>query len=160
ATPYRHGSKEKAEAFFLHGMTQAMHRLTDQAHPAFPVTIYYAFKQVETAGDGGITSTGWETFLDAGIRAGFGGTGAWPVRTELGNRMIGSGTNALASRIVLVCRPRSADALTPTRREFVTALKAELPVALRHLQAENIAPVDLAQASIGPGMAVYTRYSK
>jgi putative DNA methylase len=160
ATPYRHGSKEKAEAFFLDGMTQAMHRLAVQAHPAFPVTIYYAFKQSETESAEGTASTGWETFLDAVIRAGFGISGTWPMRTELGNRMIGSGTNALASSIVLVCRPRPASAPTATRREFVAALKRELPLALTHLQRGNIAPVDLAQAAIGPGMAVYTRYSK
>lgn len=106
ATPYRHGSKEKAETFFLEGMTQAMHRLAEQGHPAFPVTIYYAFKQSETEGVDGTTSTGWETFLDAVIRAGFAISGTWPMRTELSNRMIGSGTNALASSIVLVCRPR------------------------------------------------------
>ncbi|MFZ1550243.1 MAG: hypothetical protein WAV53_02450, partial [Anaerolineae bacterium] len=132
ATPYRHGSKEKAEAFFLDGMTQAMHRLAEQAHPAFPVTIYYAFKQAETDSTDGTASTGWDTFLDAVIRAGFGVSGTWPMRTELGNRMIGSGSNALASSIILVCRKRPADAPTATRREFVTALKTELPVALVH----------------------------
>jgi putative DNA methylase len=141
-------------------MTQAMHRLADQSHPNFPVTIYYAFKQSETETTEGTTSTGWETFLDAVIRAGFGISGTWPMRTELGNRMIGSGTNALASSIVLVCRKRPENAPTATRREFVAALKAELPVALAHLQRGNIAPVDLAQAAIGPGMAVYTRYEK
>src|SRR5439155_18014274 len=101
ATPHRHGGKEKAEAFFLDGMTKGMHRLAEQAHPAFPVTIYYAFKQSETESTEGISSTGWETFLDAVIRAGFAISGTWPIRTELGNRMIGSGTNALASSIVL-----------------------------------------------------------
>jgi putative DNA methylase len=160
ASPYRHGSRDKAESFFLNGMTQAMHRLAEQAHPSFPVTIYYAFKQSETQGAEGTTSTGWETFLDAVIRAGFGISGTWPIRTELSNRMIGSGTNALASSIVLVCRANPAHALTATRREFAAALKAELPAALRHLQAGNIAPVDLAQAAIGPGMAVFTRYAK
>jgi putative DNA methylase len=158
ATLYRHGSKEKAEAFFLDGMTQAMHRLAEQAHPAFPVTIYYAFKQAERDGADGTTNTGWDTFLAAVIEAGFAISGTWPMRTELGNRMIGSGANALASSIVLVCRQRAADAPTATRREFVTTLKAELPAALAHLQGGNIAPVDLAQAAIGPGMAVYTRY--
>jgi putative DNA methylase len=158
ATPYRHGSKERAEAFFLDGMTRAMHRLGEQSHPAFPVTIYYAYKQSETGGIDGTVSTGWDIFLDAVIRAGFAITGTWPVRTELSNRMIGSGTNALASSIVLVCRPRSERATTTTRREFVTTLKTELPSALVHLQRGNIAPVDLAQAAIGPGMAVYTRY--
>ncbi len=160
ATPYRHGSKEKAEAFFLDGMTQAMHRLAEQAHPAFPVTIYYAFKQSENDGDDGIASTGWDTFLDAVIRAGFAVTGTWPMRTELSNRIIGSGTNALASSIVLVCRKHATAAPTATRREFLTALKAELPQALAHLQRGNIAPVDLAQAAIGPGMAVYTSFAK
>ncbi|MER2504532.1 MAG: DUF1156 domain-containing protein [Azonexus sp.] len=160
ATPYRHGSKMKAETFFLDGMTQAMHRLAEQAHPAFPVTIYYAFKQAESDGADGTTNTGWDTFLAAVIEAGFAISGTWPMRTELSNRMIGSGTNALASSIVLVCRKRPADAPTATRRDFVTALKAELPAALAHLQAGNIAPVDLAQAAIGPGMAVYTRYAK
>lgn len=160
ATTYRHGSKEKAEAFFLGGMTKAMHRLAEQAHPAFPVTIYYAFKQAESDGTDGTTNTGWDTFLAAVIEAGFAITGTWPMRTELSNRMIGSGTNALASSIVLVCRPRAADAPTATRRELVTTLKAELPLALAHLQRGNIAPVDLAQAAIGPGMAVYTRFGK
>ena len=160
ATPYRHGSKEKAETFFLDGMTQAMHRLAEQAHPAFPVTIYYAFKQAESDGGDGTTNTGWDTFLAAVIEAGFAISGTWPMRTELSNRMIGSGTNALASSIVLVCRQRVTNAPTATRREFVAALKAELPQALAHLQAGNIAPVDLAQAAIGPGMAVYTRYAR
>ena len=159
ATPYRHGSKEKAETFFLGGMTQAMRRLAEQGHPAFPVTIYYAFKQAESDGADGTTNTGWDTFLAAVIEAGFALSGTWPMRTELSNRMIGFGTNALASSIILVCRKRAADAPTATRREFVTALKAELPVALAHLQRGNIAPVDLAQAAIGPGMAVYTRYA-
>ncbi|EXI71437.1 MAG: hypothetical protein AW07_03666 [Candidatus Accumulibacter sp. SK-11] len=175
ATPYRHGSKQKAEAFFLDGMTKAMHRLAEQAHPAFPVTIYYALKQAETDDADGTTNTGWDTFLAAVIEAGFAVSGTWPMRTELSNRMIGSGTNALASSIVLVCRPRPATAPTATRREFVTALKAELPAAIRLLQGlpprqlpttyplspkTYIAPVDLAQAAIGPGMAVYTRYAR
>ena len=160
ATPYRHGNKKKAEAFFLAGMTEAMRRLAEQSHPGFPVTVYYAFKQAETKGDEGTASTGWETFLDAVIEAGFSVTGTWPMRTERGGRMIGIGTNALASSIVLVCRPRAAAAPAATRREFITALKAELPQALVHLQRGNIAPVDLAQAAIGPGMSVYTRYAK
>ena len=160
ATPYRHGSREKAETFFLDGMTQAMHRLAEQAHPAFPVTIYYAFKQSESDDDDGTTNTGWDTFLAAVIEAGFAISGTWPMRTENQTRLVGMITNALASSIVLVCRQRSANASTATRREFVAALKRELPTALRHLQEGNIAPVDLAQAAIGPGMAVYTRYAK
>ncbi len=161
AVPYRHANKQTAEAFFLNGMTNAMHRLSEQSHPGFPVTIYYAFKQSENEGDEDATaSTGWETFLDAVIRAGFGISGTWPIRTELGKRMIGKDANALASSIVLVCRRRAAAAPIATRREFMNALKAELPTALLHLQRGNIAPVDLAQAAIGPGMAIYTRYSK
>ena len=160
AATYRHGNKEKAEVFFLDGMTQAMHRLAQQAHPGCPVSIYYAFKQSETKGDAGISSTGWETFLAAVIQSGLAVTGTWPIRTELSNRMISAGTNALASSIVLICRKRPEDATIATRREFVTALKTELPDALVHLQSGNIAPVDLAQAAIGPGMAVYTRYAR
>jgi putative DNA methylase len=159
ATPGRHGGPEKAETFFLTGMTQAMHRLAEQAHPAFPVTIYYAFKQAEND-VAGTASTGWETFLDAVIRAGFATTGTWPMRTERGGRPRGFDSNALASSIILACRPRAINAPTVTRREFLSALKAELPIALIHLQRGNIAPVDLAQAAIGPGMAVYTRYEK
>jgi putative DNA methylase len=159
ATPYRHGGKEQAEAFFLDGMTHAMHRLAEQAHPAFPVTIYYAFKQSETESAQGTASTGWETFLDAVIRAGFALTGTWPMRTERDFGMK-SGTNVLASSIILVCRPRAVDVPDATRRDFVAALKAELPQAVAHLQRENIAPVDLAQAAIGPGMAIYTRYAR
>ena len=160
ATPYRHGGRENAEAFFLEGMTRAMHRIADQAHPAFPVTIYYAFKQSEGDGDHGDTNTGWDTFLAAVIEAGFNVTGTWPMRTEMRTRQVAMDTNALASSIVLVCRKRAPDAPAATRREFVAALKAELPAALAHLQRGNIAPVDLAQAAIGPGMAVYTRYGK
>ena len=160
ATSYRHGSKVKAETFFLDGMTLAMHRIAEQAHPAFPVTIYYAFKQAESDDNAGIASTGWETFVDAVIRAGFATTGTWPMRTEKPGRVRENDSNALASSIVLVCRKRPANAPTATRREFVAVLKAELPAALAHLQHGNIAPVDLAQAAIGPGMAVYTRYAK
>ncbi len=192
ATPYRHGSKAKAESFFLDGMTKAMNRLAEQAHPAFPVTIYYAFKQAESDGGDGTTNTGWDTFLAAVIEAGFAISGTWPMRTELSNRMIGAGSNALASSIILVCRKRSDNATTATRRDFVAALKGpsreereqllqekhrkelssarreeirarledNLPAALVKLQSGNIAPVDLAQAAIGPGMAIYTRYAK
>lgn len=163
ATPYRHGSKDKAEAFFLDGMTAAMHNLAGQAHPAFPVTIYYAFKQAETKGEAGTSSTGWETFLAAVLKAGFALTGTWPMRTELSNRMIGSGSNALASSIVLVCRPRADDAPTISRREFIRELNATLPDALAEMTRGGInspvAPVDLSQAIIGPGMEVFSKYS-
>ncbi len=160
ATPYRHGSKEKAETFFLDGMTEAMRRLVDCGHPGFPVTIYYAFKQSERDGNEGSVNTGWDTFLAAVIEAGFAISGTWPMRTERSSRSIGIGANALASSIVLVCRRRTPSAPTATRREFVNGLKNELPDALTHLQAGNIAPVDLAQAAIGPGMAVFTRYAR
>ncbi|WP_419945898.1 DUF1156 domain-containing protein [Candidatus Poriferisodalis sp.] len=158
ATPHRHESSAMAEAFFLTGMTQVMNRLCNETHPAFPVTIYYAFKQSEAKEGGATASTGWETFLDAVMRAGFCVTGTWPIRTELGNRMVGRGTNALATSIVLVCRPWPADASTATRRELQTALRTEFPAAVAELQQANIAPVDLAQASIGPAMAVFSRY--
>jgi putative DNA methylase len=159
AFAYRHNGKSEAEAFFLEGMTQAMHQLVEQAHPGFPVTIYYAFRQSEQEGDQGVASTGWETFLASVINAGFSISGTWPARTEYTSHLK-TGRSALASSIVLVCRKRATDARTATRREFVSALKAELPMALAHLQRGNIAPVDLAQAAIGPGMAVYTRYAK
>jgi len=160
ATPYRHGGREAAEAFFLKGMTRAMATLAAHSHPACPTTIYYAFKQSESDAADGTASTGWETFLEAVAQAGFSLSGTWPIRTERGARSIGIGSNALASSIVLVCRPRPADAPTATRREFLAALKTELPVALRLLQKGNIAPVDLQQAAIGPGMSIFTRYSK
>ena len=159
ATPYRHGSKEKAEAFFLGGMGKAMNNFSEQTHPGFPVSIYYAFRQSETKGDNGKTSTGWETFLEAVIGSNLAVTGTWPIRTETTEKLKKQ-VSALASSIVLVCRKRPCDAPLATRRELVAALKAELPSALAHLQSGNIAPVDLAQAAIGPGMAVYTRYSK
>lgn len=160
AIPSRHGTKEGAEAFFLNGMTQAMKRMSDQVHISFPITIYYAFKQAETGAGAGTVSTGWDTFLGAVIRSGLSISGTWPMRTERAARSVGIGFNALASSIVLVCRKRSEDAPTATRREFLNSLRIELPHALRHLQRGNIAPVDLAQAAIGPGMAVYTRYAR
>ena len=160
AAPYRHGGKEEAEAFFLNGMTGAMRHLAKQIHSAFPATIYYAFKQSESKASNNNVRTGWETFLDAVVRSGFSISGTWPVRTERQNRKLNQDANALASSIVLVCRKRPTDASLATRRQFVAALKAELPAALAYLQSGNIAPVDLAQAAIGPGMAVYTRYAR
>lgn len=163
ANSYRHGSKPKAEAFFLSGMTAAMHSLAEQAHPAFPVTIYYAFKQAETQGEKGTSSTGWETFLEAVLQAGFALCGTWPVRTEKEGRSVGNGTNALASSIVLVCRKRAADAQTISRREFIRELNATLPEALLDMTRGGVnspvAPVDLSQAIIGPGMEVFSKYS-
>lgn len=158
ATPYRHGGKDAAEEFFLDGMSCAMSNLAQQAHPDYPVTIYYAFKQSDTEDDG-VSSTGWATFLEAVVNAGFQLTGTWPIRTERTKGLKGS-VNALASSIVLVCRKRSDDAQQITRRNFVAALRRELRPALRNLQESNIAPVDLAQSAIGPGMAVFSRYKK
>ena len=159
AFAYRHkDGKVGAENHFLNGMTEAMQRLSEQAHPQFPITIFYAFKQAESDVSEGTASTGWETFLNAVIHAGFAITGTWPVRTEKPGRMRAQGSNALATSIVLVCRKKQPEAISITRRDFVAALKSELPKALKHLQAGNIAPVDLAQAAIGPGMAIFTRY--
>jgi putative DNA methylase len=146
-------------------MTKAMQRLCEHAHPSAPVTIYYAFKQSETETAEGTSSTGWETFLDAVIRSGFALTGTWPMRTELENRMIGSGTNALASSIVLVCRARPATAETVSRRAFLRELNQVLPEALDEMTRGSgddrspVAPVDLSQAIIGPGMAVFSKYA-
>jgi putative DNA methylase len=160
AFAYRHSGKSEAEEFFLEGMTRAMHRLKEQQHPAFPMTIYYAFKQTERDADGVASNTGWETFLGAVLHAGLDTTGTWPLRTERGTRSRGIGSNALASSVVLVCRPSSDEAGIATRRDFIHALRRELPEALRQLQRANIAPVDLAQSAIGPGMAIYTRYAR
>lgn len=165
ATPYRHGSKEKAEHFFLNGMTDAMRSLSRQAHPAGPITIYYAFKQSDTKADVGTSSTGWETFLEAVHSAGLQLLGTWPLRTENSSRMIAGGTNALASSVVLVCRKRPADAPFTSRREFIRELQAVLPVALDEMtrgagdEQSPVAAVDLSQAIIGPGMAVFSKYS-
>lgn len=162
ATPYRHGSKEKAETFFMDGMTRAIHNLAEQAHPCFPVSIYYAFKQSETK-EGSTTSTGWVTFLEAVIHSGFSIDGTWPVRTEKQGRTIGIGSNALASSIVLVCRKREANAESISRRDFQRQLREEMPEALETMIGGQtgqtpIAPVDLAQAAIGPGMAIFSKY--
>ncbi|GIL16886.1 MAG: hypothetical protein BroJett040_06370 [Oligoflexia bacterium] len=157
AFAYRHEGKDGAEKFFLDGMSKVMHRLSAQAHPSFPVTIYYAFKQSEDD-DEGVVSTGWETFLASVISAGFSITGTWPMRTEGDNRTRGVASNALASSIVLVCRPRQESASVTTRRDFISQLKKELPLALIHLRQDGILPVDLAQAAIGPGIGIYSQY--
>ena len=162
ATPYRFdGSVEKARDFFEEGMFKTCCQLCTYSRADIPVTIYYAFKQSESEEDGEgdqTASTGWETMLSAIIRAGFSITGTWPMRTELANRTIASGTNALASSIVLVCRKRSETAGSVTRREFINALHREMRPALEKLQSANIAPVDLAQSAIGPGIGVFSRY--
>lgn len=155
----RHGGKDAAEQYFLDGMREAVAAIRDRALPAVPITIFYAFKQSEARAEG-VVSTGWETFLTALIDNGLAVVGTWPVRTEQTGGLRNVGRSSLASSIVLVCRPRSAGAKTVTRRELRDALRTELPGALAHLQHGNIAPVDLAQAAIGPGMAVFTRYAQ
>ncbi|MFD2497599.1 DUF1156 domain-containing protein [Rhizorhabdus histidinilytica] len=157
ATPYRHGGKVKAEEHFLTGMTLAISSLAHQSSSSFPATIYYAFKQSEVEQDG-LSSTGWATFLQAVIEAGYAIVGTWPVRTERSARTIATGTNALANSVVLVCRKKEAAAESITRAEFIRALKRELPPAIAELQAVNIAPADMPQSAIGPGMGVFSRY--
>ena len=163
ATPYRHdGSVEKARNFFEDGMYKTCCQIHTYAREDVPVTIYYAFKQSESESDeksGEKTaSTGWETMLSAIIRSGFAITGTWPMRTEMANRSIASSANALASSIVLVCRKRPETAMSCTRRDFINALHREMRPALEKLQSANIAPVDLAQSAIGPGIGVFSRY--
>ena len=164
ATPYRfEGSTEKARDFFEDGMLHTCQQIYQYAREDVPVTIYYAYKQSDTderEAEKQTASTGWETMLSAIIKAGFAITGTWPMRTEMANRSIASGTNALASSIVLVCRKRPADAPQATRRSLIAELKRELRPALKKLQESNIAPVDLAQSAIGPGMGVYSRYAR
>lgn len=163
ATPYRENrGKEGARTFFEEGMFYTFKRVYAYAREDVPVTIYYAFKQSETESKNEIestASTGWETMLSAIIKAGFSITGTWPMKTEKPGRTIGNGTNALASSIVLACRKRPEDAPMGTRRDFVMALKRELHTALDELRTSNIAPVDLAQSAIGPGIGVYSRFS-
>jgi putative DNA methylase len=168
ATPHRFGgSKEQADHFFEDGLGRTFQQMQKAQDTAYPLSVFYAFKQSESDGTSeeedasiSIASTGWETMLEGLIVAGFAVTGTWPMRTERGNRTVAMDTNALASSIVLVCRPRPSDAPIATRREFIAALKRELPPALKKLQQGAIAPVDLAQATIGPGMAVYSRFAQ
>lgn len=159
ANRYRAGSKKAAEEHFESGMAEFMTQVAEAQNPDAPATIYYAYKATETK-DGEVRSTGWDTFLQAVLDAGLQVTATWPMRTELGNRLIASGTNALASSIVLVCRPRSVSAPLASTGEFLSALRDELPEAVRLLQSGNIAPVDMAQSTIGPGIKVFSRYSK
>jgi len=168
------GNKEKAKEHFESGFRKAFTTLHEKIDPRFPLTVYYAFKQEDEkassdeddngdhdgSNNGVDLTTGWETLLDALLGSGFQITATWPVRASQKWRMVAMGTNALASYIVLACRPRSADAPQCSRREFLNEMKKELPAALKHLQQGNIAPVDLAQAAIGPGMAVFSRYAK
>ncbi|MGK5085904.1 DUF1156 domain-containing protein [Bdellovibrionota bacterium FG-1] len=163
ANKHRHGGKKEAEVFFLNGMQSVMKRLRKDAHPGFPVTIYYAFKQSDTDEESGTSSTGWETFLQALIVSGFSISGTWPIRTELSNRMLGSDSNALASSVVLVCNRRPEDAPVISRRDFIRELNLTLPEALEEMttggEHSPVAPVDLSQAIIGPGMGIYSKYS-
>ena len=156
AMSYRHGGKKAAESFFLGGMLKAIANMARQSSPDYPATIYYAFKQSEIAQEG-INSTGWATFLQAVLEAGYAVVGTWPIRTEMTNRMIASGTNALANSVVLVCRKREDSAETISRAEFIGALKRELPPAIEELQKANISPADMPQSAIGPGMGVFSR---
>lgn len=166
ASPYRRGNKKNAEIYFMNGMKKAIGRIESLAHPAYPVTIYYAYKQSETK-DSGTSSTGWETFIEAVIQSGFAITGTWPMRTELGNRLVGKDTNALASSIVLVCRKRESNAEKISRKEFIKELNNRLPIDLDLMTGVNtdekidikVSAVDLAQSAIGPGMAIFSKYS-
>ena len=168
ASPYRHdGSRSKAEQFFENGLHEAFARMREAAHPDFPLTVYYAFKQSETTNEHGEASTGWETMLSGLIDAGFQVNGTWPMRSELANRMIARDANALASSVVLVCRPRDEAAGSISRMAFLRELRQVLPQAIRAMQSinpdsayiTNIAPVDFAQAVIGPGMGVFSKYA-
>jgi putative DNA methylase len=161
ASPFRHGgSRKEADSHFERGIGEAFVSMRNAQREGFPLTVIYAFKQAEDSDDSAVASTGWETMLEGLLRAGLSVHGTWPLRSERGGRMVSIGTNALASSIALVCRPRPETAGLATRKDFLGALKSELPGALRHLQQGSIAPVDLAQAAIGPGMAVFSRYSK
>ncbi len=155
--------RESANAFFESGLEKVFSRFIEIGAHEYPTSIYYAFKQEETDNNTNeqlTSNTGWETMLEGLINAGFSIVGTWPMRTERQGRLRETSSNALASSVVLVCRPRFHDASITSRREFINTLRSELPIALRNMQTGNIAPVDLAQASIGPGMAVYSRYSK
>jgi putative DNA methylase len=159
AKPYRYGGKSEAEAFFMHGMSDALVAMCKAASEDQPLAIYYAFKQSEIAEDG-LTSAGWATFLQAVVDAGLVVDGTWPLRTESAGRLIGRGANALASSIVLVCRKRSIDQGTITRAEFVRLLKRSMPAAIDDIRKAGVGPVDMQQSVIGPGMGVFSRYSK
>ncbi|WP_313555587.1 DUF1156 domain-containing protein, partial [Miniimonas arenae] len=158
ANPYRHGGKEGASEFFEEGFRHVFARARESARDDYPITVYYAFKQAELESEG-VASTGWATLLEGMITSGWAITATWPVRSERSGRMIAVGTNALASSIVLALRPRHDTAQATTRRGFIAALKATLPQALTEMQQGAIAPVDLAQATIGPGMAVFSSYA-
>ena len=158
ADPIRRPGKGAAQKFFEDGFRQVFARILAGARRDFPLTVFYAFKQAESDTNGLHSSTGWETLLEGMLQAGWAVTATWPVRTERGGRTRAIGANALASSIVLACRPRPETASVVDRRRLITSLREELPAALRVLQQGGIAPVDLPQAAIGPGMAVYSRH--
>lgn len=157
ANQFRFGGKVNAQKRFLDGMTDAIQQMASFSSSQYPAAIYYAFKQSEIEKEG-VSSTGWATFLEAIIKAGYAVVGTWPIRTEMSSRMMASGTNALANSVVLVCRKKQETADTVTRAEFIRALKRELPAGISELQAANIAPADMPQSAIGPGMGVFSRY--
>lgn len=159
ANPYRHGGRDGARDFFEDGFRAVFARARESANQDYPMTVYYAFKQSETTADGR-TSTGWSTVLEGMIRSGWTITATWPMRSERGGRMTSIGTNALASSIVLVLRPRPEDAPMTDRRSLMRELRRTLPDAVETLRSGGIAPVDLAQAAIGPGMSVFSRYAR
>jgi putative DNA methylase len=160
ADPFRRGGKDQAERFFENGFRNVFNRICKGTPHGYPITVFYAFKQAETDSDGGHASTGWETLLEGMLTAGWAVTGTWPMRSERGSRMRAIDSNALASSIVLACRPRPADAGMTDRRGLIATLREEMPGALRMLEQGSIAPVDLRQAAIGPGMAVFSRYAR
>lgn len=169
ATPYRfEGGKHEAREFFERGLAKAFYRMKEVQHPDYPLTLFYAFKQAETYKQAGgapesspaTTSRGWETMLEGLIGAGFTITASWPLRSERRTRSIALGTTALSTSIVLVCRPRPSSSQSITEQQFVAALNEELPIAIRRLREQGIEPSDLAQAVIGPGMAVFSRYAR
>jgi putative DNA methylase len=160
ADPIRHGNKKSAEDFFEAGFTDVFTRICSTIPAGYPITVFYAFKQSETDDTGGQVSTGWEKFLEGMLQSGWVVTATWPMRTERAGRVIGLGTNALASSIVLACRPRPENASFTDRRGLISALRDELPVAIRKLEQGSVAPVDLRQAAIGPGMAIFSRYAR
>jgi putative DNA methylase len=159
ANPYRHDGADGAKRFFEHGFEQVFARARQSTSGEFPIAVYYAFKQSETD-EGGDASTGWETILGSIVRAGWQVTATWPMRSELATRIRNIGSNALATSVVLSLRPRPEGAPITDRRGFIAAMKRDLGPALRELQQGSIAPVDLPQSAIGPGMAVFSRYTK
>ena len=160
ADPFRRNGKANADRFFEGGFEDVFQRICEETPAGYPITVFYAFKQAETDNDGSHASTGWETLLEGMLEGGWSITATWPITTERGGRMRDVGSNALASSVVLACRPRPADAEFTDRRGLINSLREEFPDALRKLEQGKVAPVDLRQAAIGPGMAVFSRYAR